>query len=101
MHAWLSVFVRIEVLCGGALRSSCPRAACMVLCIYFVQAQVANSGLEPWGYCQPASNYAELRERMVGAFAEKESQLSDTVAVMLAVSRDLKNVLNEIHEKCG
>jgi hypothetical protein len=66
-----------------------------------VQAQVASSGPAAWGYCQPASNYAELRERMVGAFAEKESQLSDTVAVMLAVSRDLKNELNEIHEKCG
>jgi hypothetical protein len=67
----------------------------------FVQEQVARSGPEQWGYCQPASNYAELRERMVGAFAEKEGEISDTVAVMLAVSRDLKHVLNEIHEKCG
>ena len=67
----------------------------------FLQEQVASSGPEQWGYCQPASNYAELRERMVGAFAEKESELSDTVAVMLGVSRDLKHVLHEIHEKCG
>ena len=59
-----------------------------------VQEQVANSGTQKWNYCSPKPNYADVRQRVGNAFAEKAYEIADAIDVVQGLSKETARLLS-------
>ena len=52
------------------------------------QDQAANLGPQKWDYCAPKINYADVRQRVGNAFAEKANEIANAIDVVQAMSKE-------------
>merc|ERR1712216_880886 len=65
----------------------------------YVEEQAASSGPQKWDYCTPRVNYADVRQRVGYAFAEKASEISNAIDVVQALSREAARLLAEVDQQ--
>ena len=52
-------------------------------------------------YCAPKVNYAEVRERVTIAFAEKANEIADAVSFIQSLSREAVEMLEQASAHCS
>ena len=53
-----------------------------------MQEQAANAGPQKWDYCAPKVNYADVRQRVGNAFAEKTNEIANAIDVVQGLSKE-------------
>merc|ERR1719238_102848 len=48
----------------------------------YVEEQVADAAAQKWDYCAAKVDYADVRQRVGHAFAEKANEIADAVAIV-------------------
>lgn len=59
--------------------------------------QVANAGSQKWDYCAPKTNYADVRQRVRNAFAEKAHEIADAIDIVQGLSKESARLFSNIH----
>jgi hypothetical protein len=59
--------------------------------------QVANAGSQKWDYCAPKTNYADVRQRVRNAFAEKALVIADAIDIVQGLSKETARLFSNIH----
>ena len=52
-------------------------------------------------YCAPKVNYAEVRDRVTVAFAEKANEIADATALIQSLSREAVELLEQAKAHCS
>ena len=52
-------------------------------------------------YCAPKVNYAEVRDRVSVAYAEKANEIADATSLVQGLSREVSTLLQHIKEQCA
>ena len=52
-------------------------------------------------YCAPKVNYAEVRDRVTIAFAEKANEIADAIAFIQSLSREAVELLEQASAHCS
>ena len=58
------------------------------------QEQAANAGAQKWDYCAPKVNYADVRQRVGNAFAEKANEIANAINMVQALSKEAARFLS-------
>ena len=65
-----------------------------------VEDQVANAGPQKWDYCTPKANYADVRQHVGSAFAEKANEIADAIAVVQGLSKETSRLTCAMCTQC-
>ena len=64
-----------------------------VIAVFMSEDQVANAGSQKWDYCAPKPNYANVRQRVGNAFAEKAHEIADAIDIVQGLSKETARLL--------
>ena len=53
-----------------------------------MEEQVADAAAQKWDYCASKVDYADVRQRVGHAFAEKANEIADAVAIVQGLSKE-------------
>lgn len=59
------------------------------------EEQVANAGSKKWDYCVSKPNYADVRQRVANAFAEKANEIADAIDIVQGLSKETVRLRSE------